>query len=175
MKVIKLDNRLADIKKIYKLRNIRSMSLAIRKFLAEYSKEEHSNHLYFKDRKSESNCDAWHVDGYGEKDMIIASYPYPTQILLYKDSYKNWHICNNQINLRAKRANKLIYEGSAKIFTPEPGDVYYLGYGVIHRTNPAALGGAHLVIRQWNPCLLEKYRNMVYGSLKEQRPVNNTV
>lgn len=81
----------------------------------------------------------WHWDGNGDGDraMIIAAYPYPTQILL-----------DGQFSGRNGAAFEK-YNVKGEIFTPNIGDIYYLGPGTIHRTNPKAIGGPHLVIRTW--------------------------
>ena len=93
----------------------------------------------------EESCIKWHFDVIG--NMLISSYPNPTQFLIYEEEVVFDRGCIAEDN--DKIVDELVEQGKATIFTPEVGDVYLAKNFQIHRTNPKAHNNPHLVSRVW--------------------------
>lgn len=86
----------------------------------------------------------WHVDNSGTAPVIVSAYPHQTQILQPDDP--DVLVADGRTYPPSNLVDRLLRKGRASILTPEPGDIYLLGPGVLHRRNPESCHD-HLVVR----------------------------
>ncbi len=96
----------------------------------------------------DDSCKHWHTDGNNKLAMVIAAWPSPTQILL-GDYFNEDFNCGCDQAALYDEVSHGTKRGKYKIFEPEPGDVWFLPEGTIHRGNPKDIGSSHLVVRRW--------------------------
>lgn len=106
-------------------------------------------------------CADWHIDTHHESPdkprfaMMIATWPSATEIFvpnnidivrddsIYETRYEYFKFVPDS------NINKLVDAGKGTILIPDPGDVYYLSAGVIHRSNRNSYNKPRLVVRNW--------------------------
>lgn len=100
----------------------------------------------------------WHQDDFSEPTthFVIASYPYPTEIIEFQDS--SYEIKARKIteanDLRKKYIvlqnyiDTLLARGICKVVTPELGDIVQVKLNTVHRSNYKAVGRRRILIRR---------------------------
>lgn len=97
----------------------------------------------------------WHIDNSGDTATLICGYPTSTEIFDATSEVRfdvlaarhQFAVCSVSQQTRLLRG--YVLSGRARIFQPDPGDVYYLGPGVIHRSPKTRRGVFRLVGRVW--------------------------
>lgn len=193
LEVVLLENRLEDIRTIYNdakdadtrdiLHYYREPSDVFRgasdKFLDPYVKVGASDFLggyasmWCRADDTSRRCNGWHLDGdsySGGIPFIISAYPAPTEILLPvgMPNYDfNYHSsCHGSHEKTNDAIDDALKRGTAMIFTPEPGDVYYIGASVLHRGSAADDNVEHMFMRYHSPRMQEKWQDVINAAPK---------
>jgi hypothetical protein len=121
--------------------------------------EENGFHSWFHPQMpGNTGCINWHIDVGKEVEldthMLISTFNSATQFAIPKTKLAEEYNISRQVFQCTRfdeNLDNLINDGHFEVFTPELGDIYWVGPQVIHRSNPDCTGKPRLCLRLYKP------------------------